>query len=221
MKLYMDPVATTCRPIMMFIADHGIAVETIPLCLAKGDHSAAWFLDINPHGLVPVLEDGDFRLTESATILRYLASIAASPTYPQDIRARARVDETLDWLNTSLLRDLAFGFVYPQLLRDQHGFPQDPAQAAFVSRGQKRAERLFTALDRKLARHDGPYLLGPHLSLADYFGACVATVAELIDFDLSAFPGVVTWLATMKAQPNWAICNGAFEGWARAVRTPA
>ena len=41
MKLYMHPASTTCRPIMMFIADNADAVELSRRELAAGDREAA------------------------------------------------------------------------------------------------------------------------------------------------------------------------------------
>ncbi|MCW3171597.1 glutathione S-transferase family protein [Shewanella subflava] len=40
---------------------------------AKGDNRSKAFLALNPSGKMPVIEDGDLVLTESAAILRYLA----------------------------------------------------------------------------------------------------------------------------------------------------
>jgi len=39
----------------------------------KGEHYQPEYVAINPNRMVPVLEDGDFRLTESSAILKYLA----------------------------------------------------------------------------------------------------------------------------------------------------
>ncbi|MGX9460347.1 glutathione S-transferase family protein [Shewanella sp. A14] len=41
--------------------------------LAKGENKSEAFLALNPSGKMPVLTDGDFVLTESAAIMRYLA----------------------------------------------------------------------------------------------------------------------------------------------------
>ena len=62
-----------------------------------------------------MLEDGDFRLTESAAILRYLAEKTGSPAYPKDLKQRARVNELMDWFNSNFYRDWGYGLIYPQL----------------------------------------------------------------------------------------------------------
>jgi hypothetical protein len=47
----------------------GLDCEKIPVDLAKGEQSQPVFLAVNPVGRVPVLVDGDLRLTESQAIL--------------------------------------------------------------------------------------------------------------------------------------------------------
>ena len=83
--------------------------------LFTGEQYQSPFEKINPSHQVPVLEDGDFRLTESSAILKYLADKAGSPAYPKDPRQRARVNERMDWFNTGFYRDFSYGFLYPQI----------------------------------------------------------------------------------------------------------
>src|SRR6185503_15063176 len=109
MKLYYHPASTTCRPLMLFIAESGIPVEMQVVDLFTGEHVQPSYEAINPNKLVPVLEDGDFRLTESSAILKYLGEKSGSPAYPKDLRERARVNERMDWINTQLNRDFAYG----------------------------------------------------------------------------------------------------------------
>ena len=111
MKLHYHPISTTSRPIMMFIAESGMTVDMQVVDLFTGEHYKPPFEALNPNHLIPVLEDGDFRLTESSAILKYLADKANSPLYPKDLQQRARVNERMDWVNTQLCRDLVYGVV--------------------------------------------------------------------------------------------------------------
>ena len=70
MKLYFHPASTTSRPIMLFAAENRIALEEQVVDLFTGEHYKAPFEAVNPNHLVPVLDDGDFRLTESSAILK-------------------------------------------------------------------------------------------------------------------------------------------------------
>jgi hypothetical protein len=56
----------------------------------------------------PWLEDDDFHLTESSAILKYLADKIGSPAYPKDLKARAKVNEVMDWINTNFYRDWGY-----------------------------------------------------------------------------------------------------------------
>src|SRR6185436_2925808 len=97
MKLYYHPASTTSRPLMLFAAESGIKMDMQVVDLFTGEHYQPPFEAINPNRQVPVLEDGDFRLTESATILKYLAEKSGSSAYPRDLKERARVNERIDW----------------------------------------------------------------------------------------------------------------------------
>src|ERR1700688_3115219 len=93
MKLYMHPASTMCRPILHFIADNKVAMDMQMVDIFTGEHMGAPFAAINPSKLIPVLEDGDFRMTECSAILKYLAEKIGSPAYPKDLQQRARVNE--------------------------------------------------------------------------------------------------------------------------------
>jgi glutathione S-transferase len=115
MKLYMHPVSMTSRPVRLFIAESGLEVEEQLVDLMTGEHHQEPYASLNPNRLVPMLEDGDLRLTESSAILKYLADKTSSPLYPKDLQARAKVNEMMDWFNTNFYRDFGYGLAYPQL----------------------------------------------------------------------------------------------------------
>jgi glutathione S-transferase len=73
--------------------------ERIDAGMAFGRNLEPDYLAMNPNARVPTLQDGDFVLWESNSIMRYLvlAYGAGSPIYPQAAQRRAAVDRWLDW----------------------------------------------------------------------------------------------------------------------------
>src|ERR1043165_7464015 len=115
MKLYMPPVSMTSRPVRLFVAENGIKLDEVVVDLMTGEHYKEPFTSVNPSRQVPVLEDGDWRLTESSAILKYLADKVNSAAYPKALKPRAKVNEMMDWLNTQFYREYGYGFIYPQI----------------------------------------------------------------------------------------------------------
>ncbi len=217
MKLYMFPVSATSRPVQLFIADNGIDVEQQPIDLMTGEHKQEPYTSVNPNGLVPVLEDGDFRLTESSAILKYLADKIDSPAYPKDLQERARVNEVMDWINTQFYRDYGYGLVYPQLF-PHHKRPTDEIHDGVVAWGKARSEEWFEILNDYWLGPDKPYLCGDQITIADYFGISIIAIGEVIRCDFSAYPNVERWIARMKELPSWADVYGPAEGFIEAVK---
>jgi glutathione S-transferase len=209
MKLYMHPVSTTCRPILQFMAEERIEAEKQVVDILKGEQYGEAYSKLNPNHLVPVLEDGDFRLTESASILRYLADKKGSAAYPKDPRQRARVNEMLDWFNSNFYRDWGYGFIYPQIF--PHMKRPDPAvQAATLEWGRDKSKAWLQVLNDHWLGSSKTYLCGSEPTLADYFGTALVSIGELTHCDLSSYPNVMRWLTAMKERPSYAEVNTVF-----------
>jgi glutathione S-transferase len=217
MKLYFHPVSTVSRPVMLFAADNGVELDTQVVDLMKGEHMQEAYGAINPSRLVPVLKDGDFRLTESSAILKYLADKIDSPAYPKDLQKRARVNEIMDWLNTGFYRDFGYGLVYPQVF-PHHKRRSDEAHSGCIEWGKERTKFWLKVLDQQVLGSGNRYLCGDDITIADYFGAGMLSLTELIHCDLKPYPNVARWYATMKARPNWAKVNEAFYGMVGAFK---
>jgi glutathione S-transferase len=215
MKLYMHPMSTTSRCVMLFLAESGMKLDQQVIDLFSGEHHKAPFVAVNPNRMVPVLEDGDFRLTESSAILKYLADVANSPAYPKDLKKRAKVNEMMDWFNSNLYRDWGYGLVYPQVF-PPHKRPDDMVQAATIAWHKERAGNWLKILDGMIGKNK--FLTGDAVTIADYFGAEILGIGDAIGCDLSATPNVARWMKTMKALPGWAAVNGPFEGWGASMK---
>jgi glutathione S-transferase len=217
MKFYMHPVSTTCRPIRLFAAENGIALEEQVIDLMTGEHHKEPFVAINPSRQVPVLEDGDLRLTESSAILKYLADKIDSPAYPKDLKQRARVNEMMDWLNTGFYGSYGYSFIYPQIF-PHHRRPGEEAQKVTLEWGKERSRAWLQVLNDHWIGPKNPYLCGDRITIADYFGAGLVTIGELIGCDFSPYPNVQRWLGNMKQLKSWPAVNEIFYGYAASLK---
>jgi glutathione S-transferase len=217
MKLYMHPVSNASRPVRLFIAENKIPCEEQIVDLMTGEHYKEPFATLNPNRLVPVLEDGDLVLTESSAILKYLASKYDLPSYPKDLKKRAKVDEMMDWFNTQFYRDYGYGLTYPQIFA-HHKRPSEEAQSATIAWGKERAQGWFKVLDQYWLGPSKPYLCGNDITVADYFGSCLATLGEVIRCDFSGYSNVQRWLGNMRKLQSWKSVNEAIAGFSNAVK---
>jgi glutathione S-transferase len=130
--------------------------------------SQAAFLALNPNALIPVIVDGDFVLWESNAICRYLcANSPEQHLLPATPRARALVEQWMDWQATEL--NNAWRYAFMGLVRGSpaHSDPQQIA-ASIAS-----WHRHIGILERQLTI-TGAYVTGAQFSLADVaLGLCV------------------------------------------------
>jgi len=217
MKIYYHPVSTTSRMLMLFDADAGLKADFKIVDLLTGEHLQPAYAALNPSCMVPMLEDGDFRLTESSAILKYLAEKAGSPAYPADLRKRAKINEMMDWLNTQFYRDFGYGLIYPQIFPHLRR-PSDEQQAGTIAWGKDKAKGWLKILDEKLIGPKNAYLCGSEITIADYFGAPILTAGETIRCNFSAYPNITRWLNNMKTRPSWTKVNQAFYNLAASVK---
>jgi glutathione S-transferase len=217
MKLYYHPVSTTSRPLVLFAAENKVALDLQVVDLMTGEHYKPQYEAINPNHLVPLLEDGDFRLSESSAILKYMADKTDSPLYPKDLQARARVNERMDWINTQLNRELCYGVVYPQVF-PHHKRPSEETQSATLQWGKERAQGWLKVLDESILGKDNKFLCGDTMTIADYFGAGFVSAGEIVGCDYAGYPNVQKWLARMKALKSWKQVHEIFDGWTASLK---
>lgn len=217
MKIYYHPVSTTSRMVMMCAGELGIKADWQVVDLMIGEHLQPAYLEKNPNGLVPMLEEGDFRLTESSTILKYLADQAGSPAYPRDVKSRAKVNEMMDWFNSNLYKDIAYGLVYPQVF-PHHKRPDDAVQSGTLAWAKDRTRHWLKILDGKLLGPRKTWLCGESTTIADFFGGEIIGLGELVRCDYAPYPNVHRWLGRMKALPSWKKVHEAFDGFRASVK---
>lgn len=156
--------------------------RTMPLRTRTVDMEDLTFLSINPRKKIPVLQDGDLVLTESAAIVTYLAerySTADRRLIPDSIGCRARY---MEWLSF-ICMELDATSLY--VLRRHEGLPEvygDAPEACEAAR--EYFQRMINAAAMRLG--DGPYLLGKDFSGVDILMISVLNWAHRYGLPLPA-----------------------------------
>lgn len=147
------------------------------------------FLALNPCAMVPVIQEGDFTLWESNTIIRYLAAkYGGACLYPSEPQARARVDQWIDWQASELNRSWSYAFM--SLVRQS----ADHQDRAALANGVEQWSKTMGILDQQLQK-TGAYVSGAAFSLAD------------IPIGLS----VNRWFETPLAHPHYPAVGAYYE----------
>jgi glutathione S-transferase len=217
MKLYYHPMSTTSLIVQMFAMDQGVDLDYQVVDLLTGEHLQPAFASINPNRLVPVLEDGDFRLTECSAILKYLGDKVGSPAYPKDLKERARVHEMMDWFNSNIYKDFGYGMVYPQTFPN-HRRPSDDVQAGTLEWGKTKTQAWLRVLNDSLIGPDKAFLCGNQITLADYMGAEMIRMGALIGCSYEAYPNVQRWMGNMMALEHWSKVHEGVDGFAASLK---
>jgi glutathione S-transferase len=217
MKLYYHPASTTSRSVHMFALEQGIAMDYEIVDLFTGAQQSPEYKRVNPSSLVPTLVDGDFTLTESSAILKYLADKSNSAAYPKELKARARVNEHMDWFNANFNRDFGYGVVYLQVFPN-HKRPNDDCHSGTLVWGRNNSARWFNILDENLIGPKNAHVGGNTLTIADYLGVEMVAIGDLIGCEFSPYPNVQRWIRNMKALKNWGKVHEAINGFAASLK---
>ena len=104
MKLYSFSPTPNNRKVEAFIKHFDLPVEIHTMGFRDQENKTDEYLQMNPMGKAPVLQDGDFSLWESNAILTYLATLhPETGMLPGDARGRADCDRWLYWQAFHLL----------------------------------------------------------------------------------------------------------------------
>jgi glutathione S-transferase len=169
-----------------------------------GSERADWHVAVNPTGGIPALIDGDFRLAESNTILRYLADREGrDDLYPRDPQARATVDWVLD-LWALVMRPALFASesAFYGIVLGQGLFAKEPADNATVGElFAKAVAKLTPAAD--VLDPVGPWACLGRMTIADVAATPVLYRALHAPVDLTAVPRLQQWAVACAAIPAW------------------
>jgi len=219
MKLYYHPASTTSRPVMLFAAENKVPLERCRWSTCSPASTTSRRTEaINPNHLVPTLDDGDFRLTESSAILKYLADKIDSPLYPKELQAR-RARQRAHGLGQHAAVPRP-GLTAPSIRRSSPATngPATRRRARTVQWGRERAQGWLKVMNDHFLGAGRHFLWRRRDDDRGLFRRVVRRAGRDRRHDLGAYPNVRAWLGRMKALKSWGPVNEVIDGFAASLK---
>eukprot|EP00271_Cylindrocystis_brebissonii_P007327 TRINITY_DN20700_c1_g1_i1.p1 TRINITY_DN20700_c1_g1~~TRINITY_DN20700_c1_g1_i1.p1 ORF type:complete len:238 (+),score=43.79 TRINITY_DN20700_c1_g1_i1:130-843(+) len=229
LKIYADTLSPYARAVVLFAKVIDTQFELIPLELNQGDSRKPEYLEMNPQGGVPFIDDNGFRLPESVAIVKYLAASRVPEQefwYPTDLKKRAEIDRILNWFGMKGDHSIsAYGFK-STICAAWFKLPAPDAEAVAKMKSERdTAIKAFNQLF--LEKAPGPFLFGAEMTIADIclaprFTQLHALADEEVTGIYELYPKLKAWLKAVQAatEPHWsavhekyALCKGKCDEW--------
>ncbi|XP_049937277.1 glutathione S-transferase theta-1-like isoform X1 [Schistocerca serialis cubense] len=197
LKVYYDLLSQPSRAVVLFLLANDIPFVAREINVLHGEQFSEEFAKLNPMKKVPVIKDGEFTLTESVGILRYLCREKNVPDhwYPADSKKQARVDEYLEWQHTNTRSNCALYFLNKFMLPGIKGTPPNPETVA--RRERKMVETLNEV--EEIWLNNKSYLAGDKISIADLLGACEIEQTRMAGYNpCEGRPKLAAWLERVR-----------------------
>lgn len=198
-QLHYAPGNASMTPHLV-LEELGVPFELKLVDRANNAHKSPEYLKLNPNGLIPVLQDGDLVLYETAAIVLHLVDThPAAGLAPTAIGSaeRAQFYKWLVWLAASLQAQMPIYFY-----TDRYVAPGNTAGAAEVKAlTEQRIEGLIDQIDAQLASHGGPWLLGERFSALDPYAFMLCRWTRSAQRPARTLPHVGPFLQRVLARP--------------------
>lgn len=193
MRLYSHQNSTFSRRVRIYALERNLDLEIVDLDMARRAHRKAEHLGRNPYGRVPVLEDGDFILYESLSILTYLenkfADGALLPAHPQKA---ATTDMMLRLCDNEFANIVTPIYFAKRFLSEKRWNLEDFAER------EKRIQKHFAALAQQLTA--GSFAVNNQFGLVEIAYGPFLWFTHLLEQQL---PGAITdWFKMFKERDS-------------------
>jgi glutathione S-transferase len=195
LKVYGRPNSINVRKVLWMLAELELEYEREDWGRGFRPTEDPEFRKINPVGVVPVIDDGDFRLRESHSIVRYLAAkYDRADLYSKDIKERATIESWMDWAATEFANGMRPVF---------HGLiVKNPAFVDRVEAGIKEWSGQMQVLEAHLS-NTGPHVMGRDFTIGDIPVGLVVNRWFSIPFNKPEFKAVSAYYDKLAQRPAY------------------
>ncbi|KAG9000257.1 hypothetical protein FRB93_012797 [Tulasnella sp. JGI-2019a] len=203
MKIHGSAKSTCTQRLMVVAYEKGIELDIVPCDFAVKEHKSAAWLEKQPFGQIPYLDEDGFILYESRAIGRYIATKYAGQGTkllpdPEDLKAMALAEQALS-VETADFDPNTSGIAKEAIFIPHYGGKVDPVA---LQKQQDALKAKLEGFERIFAKQ--AYLSGNEIGLADLYCLPYGTLAEKVTpgvFDST--PNVSRWWKSISTRPSW------------------
>lgn len=193
LKIWGRKNSSNVQKVMWTIGELGIPCDHEELGGAFGGNREPSYLALNPNGLVPTMQDGDFVLWESNSIVRYLSTKhGLGSLAPADLQTRARAEQWMDWQISTV--NPAMVTTFWGLIRT----PPEKRDHAAIAAARQRFTEAMTILDTQLG--ETRFVADDDFCMGDIPLGIMAYRFRSLFSDRPALPNLERWFAEISAR---------------------
>jgi glutathione S-transferase len=196
LKIWGRSNSLNVQKAMWTVGELGVAHERLDVGGRFGGLDRPDYLRMNPNAKIPTIDDGGVIVWESNAVVRYLsARYGEGLLWDPDPAVRARADQWMDWMQTTLAPD------FYELFWVSVRLPADRQKPAAIAEAARRLRAHYGVVERQLA--DKSFLLGERLSMADIvIGATLYRYYEM-PIERPGLAGIHGWYHRLSARPAY------------------
>ena len=197
--VYGFPRSTFVNIVRLVLTHKDVAYrfEDLEPVMGRSEHLA-----LHPFNRVPIFRHGDFTVYETRAIVGYIDEVfAGARLTPQNPHARARMNQWIGVVDSYVYPYMIHHVTHERLVFPELGIASDEK---VVAHALPKVENALVAIERELS--DGrDYLLGPELSIADFY-LLPSTFAFSLTEEGKAmypkYPAFCRWRERMESLPT-------------------
>lgn len=194
-KLYGNKFSPPSNKVEMCLNFLDLKYEFVFVDLLKGEQRTDKFLSLTSFGKIPLLVDGDFKLSESNAIIKYLCKKTKSDLYPSGLEEQAEVDMWCDYIAQHLTMQGYMKVMFNKMVAPRIGVEPDERS---IKEGYENISKYFSLIEQKLEKTK--FLAGDKMSIADISLLATIDPSEVIQVDLKLFPKITALRNNLKSQ---------------------
>jgi len=196
----IHPVSSNSRRVLLTAILLDVKLDLAIVDLLNGQHRTEAYLQINPNGKVPLLDDDGFHLWESHAIIQYLADkYGGHALYPEGVQARADVNRWLFW--SAYHFTPAVGIISRERVSKKLVGGTGGPDLTEIARGEALLKASAQVLDKHLAGRQ--WIAQDRRTLADLAIASPLMHTEAAELPVTGYEHLQKWFGQIRGLDAW------------------